>query len=523
MTESITSILSIKEVILDGHELTLPEFIAVARYHARLKCTSHWEQKITDSRELVQTFLKENRIIYGVTTGFGENVKYTIAPEDAATLQRNILRSHAVSVGEPLNEECVRAVILMILLNIGHGISGVQLATVKFLIQLLNQNLYPYAPSEGSVGYLAVEAHICLTLLGEGFFLVDHKKIPACELLREKGLAPVSLGCKEGLALITGTTSATALGLLALYDSLVAEKNMEIINAVVYESLKATTKALEPVIHQQKKHSEQSEIADRLYQMLSDSPISQAFRNSKVQDACLLRALCQVMGANLRLIKETKTVLLDEMHSCSDNPILISEDAGSSGTAWMTGNFDGTYVAEHCDILCMANASLGTIAERCTDRMINHHINDGLPSFLIHHPGLNSGLMIPQYTQAGLLGQLKLYAVPASTDSITTCAGQEDPVSMAYNSAKKALQSSRLLIHMTAIELLTAVQAVDLTMEQTGLKESSVLSAVHDEVRKSVDFLENDRYLSADIASCENMIRSLDLIKLAESKLSLVI
>lgn len=522
MAKSLSSTLSIKEVTLDGHELSLTEFIAVARYHARLKCSDLWEQNISDSRELVQNFLKEGRIIYGVTTGFGENVKYTIAPEDASALQKNILRSHAVSVGEPLDEESVRAVILMILLNIGHGISGVQLATVKFLIQILNQDLYPYAPSEGSVGYLAMEAHICLTLLGEGFFLVDHKKIPASELLAQKGLSPVSLGCKEGLALITGTTSATALGLLALYDSLVAEKNMEIINAIVYESLKATTKALEPVIHQQKKHQEQAEIAARLYRMLSDSQISQTFRDSKVQDACLLRALCQVMGANLRLLRQTETVLLDEMHSCSDNPILIPDEF-SSGTAWMTGNFDGTYVAEHCDILCMANASLGTIAERCTDRMINHHINEGLPSFLIHHPGLNSGLMIPQYTQAGLLGQLKLYAVPASTDSITTCAGQEDPVSMAYNSAKKALQSSRLLVQMTAIELLTAVQAIDLTMEQTGLKESSVLSAIHDEVRKSVAFLENDRYLYADIASCENIIRSLDLIKLAENKLNLVI
>lgn len=522
MTESLSSILSIKEVVLDGHELSLMEFIAVARYHARLKCSDCWEQKINANRELVQHFLEEGRIIYGVTTGFGENVKYTIASEDAAALQKNILRSHAVSVGEPLDEECVRAVILMILLNIGHGISGVQLSTVKFLIQLLNQDLYPYAPSEGSVGYLAVEAHICLTLLGEGFFLVDHQKLPASEVLPQKGLAPVSLGCKEGLALITGTTSATALGLLALYDSLVAEKNMELINAVVYESLKATTKALEPVIHQQKKHPEQAEIASRLYLLLSDSQISQTFRDAKVQDACLLRALCQVMGANLRLIRQAETVLLDEMHSCSDNPILIP-DVSSSGTAWMTGNFDGTYVAEHCDILCMANASLGTIAERCTDRMINHHLNEGLPSFLIHHPGLNSGLMIPQYTQAGLLGQLKLYAVPASTDSITTCAGQEDPVSMAYNSAKKALHSSRLLVHMTAIELLTAIQAVDLTMEQTGLKESAVLSALHDEVRKSVDFLENDRYLSEDITSCENLIRSLDLIRLAESRLNLVI
>jgi histidine ammonia-lyase len=517
---SILQAKHIKSVELRNGCLTLEEFIAISKYHAKLIFHPDFIFTVQKSRSLVDQFLEENRAVYGVTTGFGDNVKYAISKEDTATLQINILRSHACSVGTPLSETEVRGIMLMIILNSGKGYSGIKPETLNLLKDMLNLNVYPFAPGSGSVGYLSVEAHIALTLIGEGFIFMDGTKISADTALKHYNLTPLRLGSKEGLILITGTTSATAYGLLAVYETLIAMKNAEINGALIYEALHATAKALDERLHSLKKHEMQQKAAANLTSLLSGSQICQHYKDTKVQDACALRTMPQIHGAVKQLIQETYDTVLAEMHSVSDNPVLLVVDEGE-GQALMTGNFDGTFLATHCDMLTIACANLGGLIERLTDRLINHHINEGLPAFLVKNPGLNNGFMIPQYTQAALLAEIKLLASPASIDSITTCAGWEDPVSMAYRASQKSYEAALKLEHMTAIELMTALQAIDLRNE--NFAQAPVLKKIHDYVRKSIPVLDQDRYLYGDMERIHEIIVEMDLIEIAEKELDVIL
>lgn len=512
---SVKRVKEIKEVILTDCILTLEEFIAVVKYEAKIKLSESFKTTVNKSRELVDKFLKEERIIYGVTTGFGQNVKYTISANDAITLQKNIIRSHACSVGEPLKKEQIRAILLMIILNTGKGFSGIKLDTLNLIKEFLNNNIIPFAPGSGSVGYLVVEAHIALTLMGEGSILVEGKKTDTMDVLNRNNLKTIEFGAKEGLCLISGTTSATALGLLALYESIVAMKNIELAGALVYEALRGTTKALDMRIHKVKKHEEQINCAINLTKMLQGSEICEKYFATKVQDSCSLRAMPQIEGAVKRLIKEAYEVIIEEMNSVSDNPqICKTED--NDGIALMTGNFDGTYVGSHADMLSMAGAIIGNLVERCTDRMINSNLNDGLPAFLVTNPGLNNGFMIPQYTLAGLLSEIKILATPATIDSISTCANQEDPVSLAYNASKKAGDIADKLQYMVAVEIMTALQAIDLLKP---LNPSPVNKKVRDFIREKVEFLDKDRYIYSDIEYMYEFVKEMDLIEIVEKEI----
>lgn len=243
---------------------------------------------------------------------------------------------------------------------------------------------------------------------------------------------------KEGLSMLNGTITVTAMGLLALYESVITMQNVEIAGALCYEALRGTDRELDPRIHAAKKHDEQIAAASNLRRMLSGSEIGEKYRNSKVQDAYVMRSMAHIHGAAKKLISEAYEVIVNEMHSVSDNPEIFAEGE-DDGVALMCGNFDGSFVGSHADMLAMAAAIAGNLVERGTDRMVNRNLNDGLPAFLVSNPGLNSGFMIPQYTAAGLMNEIKHLAVPATIDSIPTCAGQEDPVSMGYYASKKAL------------------------------------------------------------------------------------
>lgn len=513
---------NIKEIEITGQDLSFEEFIAVAKYHARIHLSASYKNNIEASRSLIEQFLKEERAIYGVTTGFGDNVKYSISPQDAVVLQQNILRSHACSIGDPLLEEEVRAIILMIIVNTGKGFSGIKLDTIQLLCDLLNHDLYPFAPGDGSVGYLSVEAHICLTLIGEGYFIECGNRMPALQVLEKKQLKPVELGCKEGLSLISGTTSVTALSLLSLYYGIVAQKNIQIASALAFEALRGTTKAFDSAVHNLKHHRSQQIVASHMRHLLKGSQICRAYRNERVQDPCLLRTIPQVLGSTMLLIHESYVTILNELHSVSDNPVILPKE-GVSEQVYMTGNFDGSFIGTHCDMLSIAYANLGNFVERCTDRLVNHHISNGLPPFLITNPGLNNGFMIPQYTQAALQNELKLLAVPASVDSITTCAGQEDPVSMAYHAAYKSNQSAKKLIQMTSILIMTATQALDLTILSTQLKPSPVSKKVLERIRSLVPFVSEDRYLYNDIESFHKFIITNQLVDIAENTLNIIL
>lgn len=517
MYVSITNVKKIKKVLITDCLLSLEEFIAVAKYKAEVEFSDEFITNVNRSRSIIDGFLKENRIIYGVTTGFGDNVRYTISAGDAIQLQKNIVRTHACSVGDTLDNEQVRAILLMMILNTGKGHSGISIDVLELIRQFLNNNIIPFAPGEGSVGYLGVEAHIALTFMGEGFILKNNKKTDSLKILRKYGLKPVEFGCKEGLSLLNGTMTVTALALLALYEMIVAMKNIEVSGALVYEALGGTIKALDPRIHNAKKHAEQRTSAENMLKMLAYSEISNKFVDIRVQDAYALRAMPQINGACKKLIKEAYEVFMNEMHSSSDNPEVFSEDGKAD--VLMCGNFDGSFAGSHADMLCMAASIIGNLVERCTDRMVNRNLNGGLPAFLVSNPGLNNGYMIPQYTSAGLLGEIKVLSHPSVIDSISTCANQEDPVSMGYFAAKKALLAAKKLQYMVAIEIMVSLQAIDLLKP---LKQSPVTVKVHDYIRKAVPMLNEDRYIYPDIEYILKQIQEMELVDIVENEIGVL-
>lgn len=506
----------ITEVLVnDCKELGLDEFMAVVRFHVPVTFSEEFCKKVNANRKLIDKFLEEGRIIYGVTTGFGENVRYTISPDDAKALQKNIVRSHACAVGTPLTEEQTRAVMFMTIINLGQAHSGIRLETLELIRTFLNSNLCPYAPGEGSVGYLGVEAHLVMAYIGEGFILKNGEKTPALEVLSKKGIAPLELQCKEGLSMLNGTITVTALALLASYDSILSMKNLEIAGALCYEALRGTTKALDSRIHKNKSHREQQNSAKNLLRLLKGSEISETHRDSKVQDAYVLRGMPHIHGSAYRLVKEAYEVIMEEMHSVSDNPEIFDTEDGK-GEALMCGNFDGSFVASHADMLGMAAAIAGNLAERSIDRMVNRNLNDGLPAFLVTNPGLHNGFMIPQYTAAGLQNEIKLLAIPASIDSIPTCAGQEDPVSMGYNAAKRAGEAVRKLQYIIAIDIMVALQAIDLLKP---LKQGACTAKIHDFIREKVAFAREDRFFHPDIEYIRDLVKAGTLVDMIEEEI----
>ncbi|MFJ8259422.1 histidine ammonia-lyase [Peribacillus asahii] len=500
----------IKEVALGNGAISINEVIAVARYGAIVSFTQAYCDQVDQSRSLIEKFLEEDRLIYGVTTGFGSNVTEVISPQDAETLQRNIVRSHAVSVGQPLEKEVVRAIQLMILVNLGQGFSGVRLKVLKLIASLLNNDITPFVPGDGSVGYLSPEAHMALVLIGEGKVWHNDELIPGMEVLEKAGLEPVTLGCKEGLALTSGTTSVTAMAVLALYNAMQAAKIADITGAMSLEALKGTIKAFDPRIHSVKKHEEQAKTARNVTRILEGSQIIDTYKEHRLQDALSLRCIPQVHGAIKKVLKDTKITIEDEMNSAGDNPIIYPEE--EDGIALMGGNFDGSYVGIYADTMCIAMANLAKISERRIDRLVNHHLSE-LPNFLVVNPGLNSGYMIPQYTAAGLLNEIRVLSHPATVDNVPTCANQEDLISFAYFASKKAYQISKKLEYILAIELMTATQAMDF---HHPLKPSPITESVYHLIRSQVPMVKEDRFFHPDIESIYRQIHEGEVVQLVE-------
>ena len=499
----------IKKVVLGESDVSLNDIIAVSRYGAEVIFSQEYRDRVNASRAVIEKFLDEERAVYGVTTGFGSNVTKSISSKDAETLQINIIRSHAVSVGEPLDKEVVRAIQLMMLINLGQGFSGVRLELLELLRSVLNQQIVPFAPGEGSVGYLSPEAHMALLLIGEGKAWYKGELISGSAALERAGLQPLSLVCKEGLALTSGTTSVTAFAALALYDGIQAAKTADIAGAIVLEALKGTLKAFDPRTHSVKRHTEQARTAGNIVKILEGSEIVEKHQDYRLQDALSLRCIPQVHGAVKKVLEDAKITITNEINSSSDNPILFTED---NGEALMGGNFDGTYVGIQADSMAIAMANLAKISERRIDRLVNHHVSE-LPAFLVANPGLNNGYMIPQYTAAGLLNEIRILSHPATIDNIPTCANQEDVVSFAYFAAKKAHQISKKLEYILAIELMGAVQALDF---HRPLKPSPVSQMVYQQIRSQVPTVTEDRYFYPDIESIYQQIHEGEILNSVE-------
>ena len=497
-------------VELGGKSLSIDEVAAVARFGARVELSKGYIERVASCRNLLERFVEENRIIYGVTTGFGDNISEIILEDKAAELQRNILMTHCCSVGEPLPDEVVRASMLVMLSSFGQGVSGVRVELAERIVDFLNKGITPVAPRHGSVGYLAVEAHIGLALVGIGRIKYDGKIMEASEALAKAGIGAFELSYKEGLCLTSGTTSPTALASLALYDGLNAVASADVIGAISLESLKGTMKAFDPRLMAVRPHPEQKASADNIMKLLEDSEIARKYLDYRLQDALSIRCIPQAHGAVRQTLKDALRTVETELNSCCDNPIIVKD--GDSGTAISGCNPDAGFVGIEADSICIAMTYLAKMSERRTDRLVNRHLSE-LPAFLVKNPGLNNGFMIAQYSAVGLLGEMKILSHPSTVDGLPTCANQEDYVSMGYNAALKAYETSRFLEYVLSIELLTSLQAVEF---HKPLEPSSTTKAILKSVRKAVPFMESDHYIYPDIEFAKSFVHDGMVRKIAE-------
>ncbi len=502
------------KIILDGERLTLADLVAIARDKKGVKVSQNALERITRARALVDKWVKEGERIYGVTTGFGALSDVTISFEDSKTLQTNILLSHSAGMGNPMEEDVVRAMMALRINDFCRGNSGLRLATIEKLAALLNEGIVPVVPEKGSVGAsgdLVPMAHLALVLIGRGEAFVDGQRMSGAKALAARGIEPLELAAGEGLALINGTQFMIALGCLALHDALNLCKHADIAASMSLETLMGTRTAFDPRIHRARPHTGQMKAAQNMLRITENSEIISSHRDcSRVQDAYTLRCSPQVHGASWDAFSYVERVIRVEMNASTENPLIFPE----SGEFLSGGNFHGQPLALACDFLGIAIAELANISERRIERLVNPQLS-GLPAFLVEDGGLNSGFMIAQYAAASLVSENKVLAHPASVDSIPTSANKEDHVSMGAAAARKCRDIVRNVEEVIAIELLCGAQGIDLF---TNLKAGDGTLAAYKKIREKVPYMKEDRQLSLDIESVRKLLESGAIVTAVEEK-----
>ncbi len=496
-------------VVLDGETLTVPDVVRVAREAAPCELSPDAIGRMESSRALVEEVVASDRVTYGVNTGFGDLSSVVIEHDQIRQLQRNLILSHSVGVGAPLEEEIVRAMMALRANSLAKGYSGVRVSTVRALLEMLNAGLLPVVPSRGSVGAsgdLAPLAHVALALIGEGEVTVGGERRWAREALAGAGIEPVTLEAKEGLALINGTQAMTAVAALALHDADVLIRTSEAAAAMSTEALRGTDAHFNPRIQEARPHPDQAESAAHLRALLSGSEILLSHRDSthKVQDAYSLRCVPQVMGAIRSAVSYCAGIVSVEMNSATDNPLCFADD----GRVISGGNFHGQPVALALDVLALAMTQLGNFSERRVYRLTDAK-ESGLPPFLAPHPGVNSGMMVVQYLAAALASENKSLSWPASADTIPTSAGQEDFVSMGMGGAlklRRIVRNARLIV---ACELLCAAQGLEYLRP---LRPSPKVEALRSLVRETSPPLDGDRPLHREIETLADRIERGELV-----------
>ncbi len=496
------------EVLLDGQSLTIGDVVAVARHEKRVALSPDARERVLESYEMVQRLVKEQSTVYGVTTGFGHLCNVPISAKDARALQRNLILSHSAGVGPALEESVVRAVMLLRANALAKGHSGVSLDIISTLIAMLNAGVHPVIPAKGSVGAsgdLAPLAHMVLVMLGEGEAIHQGQRLKGRDALEMCGICPVELGPKEGLALINGTQVMTALGIVTAHDGGNVLRAADIAAAMTFEAIGANPDAFDARVHSLRPHQGQAQCASNVRSLLEYGDLCSTPRVGRVQDPYSLRCVPQVHGACGDAMDFVRRVLTTEMNSATDNPLLFPSD----GLVMSGGNFHGEPVAIALDILGIALAEIASISERRLDKLLNSVVSE-LPIFLTPNSGLNSGLMLTQYTAAALVNENKVLASPASVDSIPTSAGQEDHVSMGATAARKGWDILTNTQYVVAMELLAAAQALDL--RQLGRLGRGVAVA-YDLIRSKVTPLVEDRVLAPDIEQVFLLVRSGELVE----------
>ncbi|CAM5247175.1 histidine ammonia-lyase [Streptomyces hirsutus] len=525
-------------VVGDGRAsgVTASDVLAVARGGARVELSREALAALAASRRIVDALAAEPDPVYGVSTGFGALATRHIGPELRARLQRNIVRSHAAGMGPRVEREVVRALMFLRLKTLCSGHTGVRPEVAQAIADVLNAGITPVVHEYGSLGCsgdLAPLSHCALALMGEGEAEgPDGTLRPAGELLAEHGIRPVELREKEGLALLNGTDGMLGMLIMALADLDTLYRSADVTAAMSLEALLGTDKVLAPELHAIRPHPGQAASAANMLAVLAGSGLTGHHQDDapRVQDAYSVRCAPQVAGAGRDTIAHARLVAERELAAAIDNPVVLLDDTGSGGTGTdgtgsgasgsrggrmeSNGNFHGAPVAYVLDFLAIAVADLGSIAERRTDRLLDKNRSHGLPPFLADDAGVDSGLMIAQYTQAALVSELKRLAVPASADSIPSSAMQEDHVSMGWSAARKLRTSVDNLTRVIAVELYAAARAVEL---REGLTPAPATRAVVEAVREAgVGGPGPDRHLAPDLAAAEAFVRDGRLLAAVE-------
>jgi len=460
---------------------------------------------VAAAADLVAAIVGRGEAVYGINTGFGKLATVRIAPADLATLQRNIVLSHAAGVGEPMPVPVARLMMALKLASLAQGASGVRLETLDILAGMLAREVIPVIPAQGSAGAsgdLAPLAHMTAAMIGVGEAWMPEGRVPAAQALAAAGLGPIELAPKEGLALLNGTQFSTAYALAGLFEAEALFRAALVSGALSTDAARGSDAPFDGRIHALRRHRGQIEAAAALRDLMAGSAIRESHRtgDERVQDPYCLRCQPQVMGAVLDLLRTAAATLETEANGVSDNPLIFPAE----GEALSGGNFHAEPVAFAADTIALAICEIGSLSERRTAMLVDPALS-GLPAFLTPRPGLNSGFMIPQVTAAALVSENKQRAMPASVDSIPTSANQEDHVSMAAHGARRLLPMADNLAAILAIELLAAAQGCDF---HAPLRSSEPLERVRDTLRADVPSLGEDRHFHPDIQAAIALIRA---------------
>lgn len=496
---------------LNPGKLTLEQLQSIHNGEVLLALPEASRAVIRASQQIVQNAADGDAPVYGVNTGFGKLANQRISKEQLATLQLNLIRSHSVGVGAPLSPEIMRIMVAIKAASLARGHSGVREVVIDTLLAVFNAGLVPYVPSQGSVGAsgdLAPLAHMTLAIMGEGDMLEDGKRVPALQALQKAGIAPLQLGPKEGLALINGTQTSTALALHALFSFEPVLEAALVIGALTIDAARGSDGPFDPRIHLLRGQPGQIDVAQYYRELLKGSAIRKSHEegDDRVQDPYCLRCQPQVVGACLDQVRHGALVLVREANAVTDNPLVFPED----GAMLSGGNFHAEPVALAADGMALAIAEVGAIAERRVAMLIDSSVSR-LPPFLTADAGLNSGFMIAHVTAAALASENKSLAHPASVDSLPTSANQEDHVSMATFAARRLQAMISNTANILGIELLAAAQGIEFLRP---LKSSGALEEVLALLRKDIPAMHQDRYLAPDMEHATQLVRSGALTKI---------
>jgi len=503
-------------LLLDKEKITIEDLVNVGRFNKKVDVSTAGESRVAKTSALIERWVREKRVIYGITTGFGALCNVTISEKDTRRLQENILMSHAAGVGDPLPQPVVRAVMALRVHDLCLGYSGCRMETIRYLLEFLNQGVTPVVPEKGSVGAsgdLAPTAHLGLVLIGRGEAFLRGERVSGAAALEQIGLPPLALAAGEGLALINGTQVMTAIGALVVHDAVRLSKMADIACAMSLEVLMGSNGEFDPRIHQIRPHPGQQATADNMLRLTEDSEIISSHEGcARVQDAYTLRCAPQIHGASKDAVAHARRVIDIEINSTTTNPLIFPD----TEEVRLGGNFHGQPVAMAADYLSMGLAELGSVSERRIERLVNPQLSE-LPAFLVKEGGINSGYMIGQYAAAALVSENKVLAHPACVDSIPTSANKEDHVSMGTIGIRQSREILTNVENVIAIELLCAAQAYDLLTENRQLRAGKGTREAYRVIRRHVPYMSRDRELYKDMETMAVVLRSGEILESVET------